>query len=92
VAWVGLGVVVGVVPRPPPNWPTIVSEVGTVFVPVSVAKEGGIETVADRDPILPRAHIKLPDLAHLQVFWGSDVAVPEVSASIRREVVRGSNT
>src|SRR5437879_117263 len=33
LAWLGLGVEVAVVPRPPPNWPTITSEVGTVFVP-----------------------------------------------------------
>src|SRR6266705_906646 len=31
LVWFGLGVDVAVVPRPPPNCPTIVSEVGTVF-------------------------------------------------------------
>jgi hypothetical protein len=30
---------VAVVPRPPPNWPTITSEVGTVFVPVPAGKD-----------------------------------------------------
>jgi hypothetical protein len=38
VAWLGLGVELAVVPRPPPNWPTITSDVGTVLVPVPVAK------------------------------------------------------
>ena len=31
VGWAGLVVEVAVVPRPPPNWPTIASEVGMVF-------------------------------------------------------------
>jgi hypothetical protein len=31
LVWSGLGEDVAVVPRPPPNWPTIVSEVGTLF-------------------------------------------------------------
>ena len=46
-----------------------------------------IEAVAGRDAILPRAHIELPDHAHLQVLGRCDMAVPEVSAGIRREVV-----
>ncbi|VWC31795.1 hypothetical protein BCO37747_06896 [Burkholderia contaminans] len=29
VGWTGLGVVVGLSPRPPPSWPTMTSEVGT---------------------------------------------------------------
>jgi hypothetical protein len=29
--WVGLVVVVGVPPRPPPNWPTITNEVGILL-------------------------------------------------------------
>jgi hypothetical protein len=33
LAWLGLGVDVAVVPRPPPNWPTITSDVGTLFAP-----------------------------------------------------------
>jgi hypothetical protein len=37
--WSGLAALVAVVPRPPPNWPTITSEVGTVFVPVAVGKD-----------------------------------------------------
>ena len=37
--WSGLRVVVRCVPKPPPNWPTIVNEVGTVLVPVPAAKE-----------------------------------------------------
>ena len=39
--WIGLGVVVRRVgsPRPPPSWPTITIDVGTVFVaPVGVVK------------------------------------------------------
>ena len=31
LVWSGLGVVVGAAPSPPPNWPTITSEVGTVL-------------------------------------------------------------
>src|SRR5580704_5186963 len=37
--WSGLAALVAVVPRPPPNWPTITSEVGTVFVPVPAGKD-----------------------------------------------------
>ena len=39
--WLGLAVVVrgSQSPRPPPIWPTIMSEVGTVLVPVPAAKE-----------------------------------------------------
>jgi hypothetical protein len=33
LVWSGLGVEVAVVPRPPPNWPTITSEVGKLFAP-----------------------------------------------------------
>src|SRR5215831_5855557 len=36
---VGLVVLVGARPRPPPSWPTITSEVGTVFVPLPVGKD-----------------------------------------------------
>ena len=39
VACGGLTVDVAVVPRPPPNWPTIVSEVGMVFVPPPATNE-----------------------------------------------------
>src|SRR5882762_2728854 len=35
VAWTGLGVEVAVVPRPPPNCPTMVSEVGMGFATVA---------------------------------------------------------
>jgi len=39
--WSGAAVVVLCVrsPRPPPNWPTITSEVGRVFVPVPAVKD-----------------------------------------------------
>ena len=43
----------------------------------------------DRHAILPRAHVDLSDHAHLQVLGRSDVAVPEVGAGIRRQVVVG---
>ncbi len=49
----------------------------------------GIEAGASRNAILPRAHIDLPDHAHLQVLGRRDVAVPEVGAGIRRKVVIG---
>ena len=37
--------------------------------------------------ILPRAHIKLPHHAHLQVLGRRDMAVPEVGAGIGRQVI-----
>src|SRR6266576_219287 len=33
LAWLGLAVKLPAVPRPPPNWPTITSDVGTLFAP-----------------------------------------------------------
>ena len=39
--------------------------------------------------VLPRPHVELPDHAHLQVLGRRDVAVPEVGAGIRRQVVIG---
>src|ERR1700730_16718871 len=47
--------------------------------------ERGIEVASDA--ILPWAHIELPNHAHLQVLGRRDMAVPEVSTGIRREVV-----
>src|SRR5215467_15156531 len=46
-----------------------------------------IEAVPDRDTVLPRAYIELAHHPHLQVLWRRNVAVPEVSASIGREIV-----
>jgi hypothetical protein len=39
VLWVGLATYVAAVPRPPPIWPTIMMEVGTVLVPAPVLNE-----------------------------------------------------
>src|SRR4029077_16507216 len=47
----------------------------------------GIKRRASRRSVLPGAHIKLADHAHLQVLWRGDVAMPEVSASIGCKVV-----
>ena len=38
-------------------------------------------------PILPGTHVELADHAHLQVLGGRDMAVPEVGAGIRSQVV-----
>ena len=51
--------------------------------------ERGIKRRSAWDPILTWPHIELADHAHLQVLWGRDVAVPEVSASIGRQIVIG---
>ncbi|CAB3793497.1 hypothetical protein LMG28138_03556 [Pararobbsia alpina] len=40
-----------------------------------------------RHTVLPRSHVDLPDHAHLQMLGRRDVAVPEVGAGVRREVV-----
>ena len=58
-------------------------------IAVLAVLERGIEAVADRNAILPRAHVNLADHAHLQVLGRRDVAVPEVRAGIGREVVIG---
>ena len=49
--------------------------------------ERTVEAAANHDPVLPWTHIELPDHAHLQVLWRRDVAVPEIRAGIRCEVV-----
>ena len=52
--------------------------------------EIGIEAPSARHPVLPRARMKLLDHAHLQVFDRGDVAVPEMSPSIGRQIVTGT--
>jgi len=49
--------------------------------------QSGVQAVAGGNPILPRAHIDLPDHAHLQVLGRADVAVKEISACVRCQVV-----
>ncbi len=44
---------------------------------------------ARRNLVLPRPHVELTDHAHLQMLGRRDVAMPEVSAGIGRQVVVG---
>ena len=61
--------------------------VGSHFVRGSpcCARSGAIEAAAGRHAVLSRPHIDLAHHAHLQVLGRRDVAVPEVSARVRRQ-------
>jgi hypothetical protein len=48
VAWLGLGVVVRTVPRPPPTCPTITIDVGIVFAVLPVGVVGVNESLLVR--------------------------------------------
>src|SRR5579871_4775504 len=58
LAWLGLGVVVGVAPRPPPTWPTITMDVGILFavvVPAGVNERLLVSAICS-----PRRHRREP--------------------------------
>jgi hypothetical protein len=79
--WGGLVVLVAVVPRPPPNWPTITSEVsgtdaGKLFVKTMVRGPGGT-VITTGDQLVATARKLASDDWKVQVTVPS-VVVPEV--------------